>query len=185
MSKRNTNLAEKSDLDPEISSPCPSLLCGAVAPLKVSATHLIHRAEQCAADIFARISPKGALTPRQYAVLLAVEEMPGVSQTGLVERTGIDRSTLADIMRRMIEKGLVQRERTTEDARTYAVWLTRKGTATLRKMRPVAEEVDAQILEAVPEEHRGIFLTILHHVVTRLAQPESEDAPKLRARTAR
>lgn len=171
MRQRNTNLAEKSD--PDASQPRPPILAEAVTLPKLSATHLIHRAEQCATDIFARVSPKGALTPRQYVVLLAVEEMPGVSQTGLVERTGIDRSTLADIMRRMIEKGLVQRERTSEDARTYAVKLTRKGTATLRKMRPVAEEVDAQILQAVPEEHRGTFLKILHQLVSRLDQADT------------
>ena len=138
-----------------------------------SPTHLIHRAEQCAADLFARVAPKGLLTPRQFAILTAIEENEGISQTGLVERTGIDRSTLADIMRRMIDRGLVQRQRTTEDARTYAVRLTRRGTSMLRKMRPYAEEVDQKIVEALPEEHRDLFLSILHDMVDSLAQPES------------
>src|SRR5258705_9701452 len=64
-----------------------------------SASHLLHRAEQSATDIFSRIAPSGMLTPRQYAILAAIEANQGLSQTGLVENTGIDRSTLADIVR--------------------------------------------------------------------------------------
>ena len=43
-------------------------------------------------------------------ITATVKHEGGISQTGLVEKTGIDRSTLADIVRRMIEKGLVQRQ---------------------------------------------------------------------------
>jgi len=145
MSTRKSNLAEKIGMEATKAKPAVVRADATVAPFAFSATHLIHRAEQCAADIFARIAPQGLLTPRQYAILLAIEENEGISQTGLVEKTGIDRSTLADIVRRMIEKGLVQRQRTTEDARAYAVRLTRKGTSMLRKMRPYADEVDRQI----------------------------------------
>ena len=153
-----------------------SYLCGtAAAAITLSATHLIHRAEQCATDRFARIAPKGLLTPRQFAILTVIEENEGISQTGLVEKTGIDRSTLADIMRRMIGKSLVQRQRTTEDARTYAVWLTRKGSATLRKMHPLAEEVDQQILQVLPEDQRDIFLSLLNQLVSNLAEPEDHE----------
>ncbi|MEQ1711924.1 MAG: MarR family transcriptional regulator, partial [Hyphomicrobium sp.] len=49
------------------------------------------------------------LTPRQYAVLITVAQNEGLSQTNLVDKTGIDRSTLADIVRRMLKKGLLQR----------------------------------------------------------------------------
>jgi DNA-binding MarR family transcriptional regulator len=45
----------------------------------------------------------------------------GLSQTGIVARTGIDRSTLADLVRRLQRKGLLQRRRTKDDARAYAV----------------------------------------------------------------
>ncbi len=144
-------------------------------PFQGSVSHLIHRAEQCAGDIFARTTPSGLLTPRQYAILEAIGENPGISQTGLVDKTGIDRSTLADIVRRMLDKDLVQRQRTAEDARAYAVKLTRKGTNTLKKMRPHADAVDKQLLDAIPKEHRESFLAILAHMVASLS-PHEESA---------
>lgn len=51
-----------------------------------------------------------------------------MSQTALVELTGIDRSTLADMVQRMLEKGLLSRERTTqEDQRANAVAISSAG----------------------------------------------------------
>ncbi|NJM35591.1 MAG: winged helix-turn-helix transcriptional regulator [Rhodomicrobium sp.] len=130
-------------------------------PFDGSVTHLIHRAEQRAGEIFARLAPGNLITPRQFAILMAIETDPGISQTGLVDKTGIDRSTLADIVRRMLDKGLVQRERTAEDARAYAVKLTRKGANMLKKMRPHAEEADKRIIGAIPKEDRAMFLAVL------------------------
>ena len=72
------------------------------------------------------------LTPRQYAVLLTVAQNEGLNQTQLVELTGIDRSTLADVVRRMLKKGLLQRRRTRDDARAYAVKLTDEGRKVLK-----------------------------------------------------
>lgn len=143
-------------------------------PFKGSVTHLIHRAEQCAGNIFASEAPNGVLTPRQFAILEAVSENPGISQTGLVDRTGIDRSTLADIVRRMLDKDLLQRQRTAEDARAYAVKLTRKGTNTLKKMRPRADAVDKQLMDAIPKEHRDAFLAVLAQMVSTLTESDDE-----------
>ena len=145
---------------------------GTLPPFEGSASHLLHRAEQSATDIFSRIAPAGMLTPRQYAILAAIEANQGLSQTGLVENTGIDRSTLADIVRRMLDKGLVQRERTADDARAYAVRLTRKGTNMLKRMRPYADQVDKQIVDAIPAEHRKVFLGVLNQMVQALAAPK-------------
>jgi DNA-binding MarR family transcriptional regulator len=126
--------------------------------LSRSPIHLLHRAGQCAGDIFHAELKDGDLTPRQLAVLLTVANNEGLSQTGLVDRTGIDRSTLADIVRRMQKKGLLQRRRTKEDARAYAVRLTDEGRRVLRTAEPLAKRVDERILEAIPAKQRDQFI---------------------------
>ncbi len=60
--------------------------------LNRSAMHLLHRAGQCAADIFSTEARTSGLTPRQFAVLMVIAEEEGLTQTDLVDRTGIDRS---------------------------------------------------------------------------------------------
>ena len=65
-----------------------------------SPSHLLKRAAQYANLIYMGEVGKSGLTHRQYTVLLAVDNNDGKSQTELVKLTGIDRSTLADIVRR-------------------------------------------------------------------------------------
>jgi DNA-binding MarR family transcriptional regulator len=110
----------------------------------------------------------GDLTPRQLAVLVTVANNEGLSQTGLVDRTGIDRSTLADIVRRMQRKGLLQRRRTKEDARAYAVKLTDEGRKVLRTAEPIGKKVDDRILEALPAKQREQFIDELLSIVDTL-----------------
>ncbi len=54
--------------------------------------------------IFTRGNGARELTKQQYTLLAALEHNDGASQTVLVEITGIDRSTLAEMVRRMLEK---------------------------------------------------------------------------------
>lgn len=133
--------------------------------LEGSAIHLLHRAGQCAGDIFSREVSLGDLTPRQFAVLVAVAQHEGQSQTELVERTGIDRSTLADIIRRMLKKGLISRKRTRADARAYAVRLTDDGRNLLASAEPAACSADERVLAALPEAKRIEFLNCLNTIV--------------------
>ena len=125
----------------------------------------------------------GDLTPRQYAVLVTVAQNEGLSQTHLVDRTGIDRSTLADIVRRMLKKGLLQRRRTKEDARAYAVKLTEEGWRTLRQAEPLAKRVDDRILAALsgnPQRER--FVSDLNTIVEVLSRIQTEQEQAMRGK---
>ena len=92
--------------------------------LDQSISHLLHRANQVAAERFAKAIGDTDVTPRQVAVLGIVATNEGVSQTGIVEASGIDRSTLADIVRRLVKRGLLARRRSKQDTRAYNVTLT-------------------------------------------------------------
>lgn len=130
-----------------------------------SAIHLLHRAGQCADELFALNVGDAQLTPRQFAVLSSVAASEEPSQTTLVELTGIDRSTLADIVRRLVERGLLSRRRTRSDARMYAVRLTQEGSLALAATAPVAEQTENQLLAAVPPAERQIVLRGLKAIV--------------------
>jgi DNA-binding MarR family transcriptional regulator len=142
--------------------------------LERSPIHLLHRAGQCAGDIFQAEMTGGDLTPRQFAVLVTVSQNEGLSQTDLVEKTGIDRSTLADIVRRMLKKSLLQRRRTKEDARAYAVKLTDEGWRVLKNAEPMAKRVDERILSVLPAAQRERFISDLNTIVQSLNQIDAD-----------
>ncbi len=149
--------------------------------LERSPIHLLHRAGQCAGDIFQSEMSTGDLTPRQYAVLVTVAHNEGLSQTNLVDRTGIDRSTLADIIRRMLKKGLILRRRTKEDARAYAVRLSDEGWKVLKSAEPLAKKIDDKIIAALPTASRERFIQDLNVIVAALgSNPAAPVAGKSR-----
>lgn len=140
-----------------------------------SPIHLLHRAGQCAGDVFQGEFGNSDLTPRQYAVLVTVSQNEGLSQTDLVAQTGVDRSTLADIVRRMLKKGLLHRRRTKEDARAYAVRLTDEGKRVLQSCEPLVHRVDERILEALPTQHREQFVADLAVIIEALAKDKPDE----------
>jgi DNA-binding MarR family transcriptional regulator len=111
--------------------------------------HLLHRACQVADGVFNDEAGATGLTTRQFAVLVAVAENKDISQTGLVLATGIDRSTVAEIVKRLLKRDLIKRRRTRLDARTYAVRLTEDGEALLASVRPAARRAEARLASAL------------------------------------
>jgi MarR family transcriptional regulator, temperature-dependent positive regulator of motility len=132
-----------------------------------SPTHLLHQAEQAAGRLFAAHA-LGFIRPRQLAILVAVSENDGLNQTEVVERTGIDRSTVTRIIARMVRKGLLQRRRSREDARAKVLHLTDGGRRLLDAADPATQNVDALLLAVLPTAHRKPFLAALQAIVRNL-----------------
>ncbi len=157
---------------------------GASSSTPQSAIHLLHRAGQCADDLFSAEIDSAQLTPRQYIVLRSAADAGEASQTALVEATGIDRSTVADIVRRLVDRGLLQRERTKHDARMYAVRVTAAGRAALKEADPTRQECENRLLQAVPAKDRETYLRALQTIIDTFGPISSAQVkPRRESRT--
>ena len=133
-----------------------------------SVIHLLHRASQRASEIFAQETRDFDLTARQYAVITTVAQHEGLSQTDLVRLTGIDRSTLADVVQRLLKRGVIQRERTTQDGRTYAVSLSSEGRGLLESIKPHARRADRLVLSCLGDEDSKVAIQILGRLLRKV-----------------
>lgn len=151
--------------------------------LTVSPGHLLHRAQQFAADRFSEATGGVEITQRQFAVLCAVHANEGLTQTQLVQATGIDRSTLAELVSRMASKGLLLREKAAGDARANAVRFTDDGRALYETVIAGAKAADEAILSALPKNKRASFAEAL----TRIARASElgAEAARLEAKKAK
>jgi len=158
-----------------------------VKQLSRSPYHLLKRAAQYEAHIYQGEVGKSGLTQRQYTVLLSVDQNEGLSQTSLVKMTGIDRSTLADLVARLLAQGYLQRRRTKDDGRTNSVRITAAGKRMLKMSQPGADEVDKIVLAAIPPTNRKSFtetLAILSDEMDKI-ESDSEEKPVSKIRTRR
>ncbi|MBJ7447395.1 MAG: winged helix DNA-binding protein [Brevundimonas sp.] len=151
--------------------------------LSASPSHLMHRVLQLALDIYSEEAGSDGLTQRQFAVLEAASQKSGLTQTDLVRATGIDRSTLADLVSRMTVKGLLDREKSSIDARAKAVRLSPKGQEALDAARPRVEAADKRILALLPKGKRDGFLDLLSELAGEA--DAAPDKAKAEARAAK
>lgn len=91
-----------------------------------------------------------SLTASQILVLTDIKKNVGTNQTEIVARTGIDRSTLADVVNRLTKAGHVERKRTREDARAYAVKITASGEVALKDAQRAAAKAEREFLRVYP-----------------------------------
>lgn len=148
-------------------------------------SHLMRRCQQFYGDLYAREPGARDLTKQQLTVLCALEHNEGVSQTDLVDMTDIDRSTLAEMARRMLERGLISRKRTEEDLRANAVAITPVGRKALRSARLAAERAEKRMLDALPAAERARLVKLLSTIAAAADSFEASDSAALRRKPAR
>lgn len=130
-----------------------------------SPLHLFHRAVQVVTEIYQAEMASYDLTARQYAVLFALAHSDGMSQSKLVDATGIDRSTMADIVRRMLKKGIIQRKRDKDDARAYDVKITEEGQGLFETVTPIIRRIEEKLLSSLNGKRVDEFLGDLGLIV--------------------
>jgi DNA-binding MarR family transcriptional regulator len=130
------------------------------------------------------------LSAAQTFVLAHVAESPASSLSELAERTMTDRSSVAGVVERLIEAGLVITDRDESDRRRVTVRITPAGRATLRSAPPAPTAQIIAALERMPAESRRALARRLDELTRAMGLGEGpapmlfEDSPAA-ARTAR
>ena len=144
--------------------------------LQQSPGHLLRRAQQYADDLYKKEVGQKGPTARQFTVLHTISENEGLSQTDLVRKTGIDRSTLADMIARLTKQGLVARQRTKTDARANAVKLTAAGKKQVKAAEAKVMKAEEEALSMLPKSQQASFMKSLKAYADALEKAEAEAA---------
>ena len=103
--------------------------------------------------IYRPLLEKFNVTYPQYLVLLVLFETDTLSVKALGERLFLDSGTLTPMLKRMEERGLIQRTRSLQDERVVEVSLTEKGKA----LESEIEEVSLAFTKEIKLEEEEYF----------------------------
>jgi DNA-binding MarR family transcriptional regulator len=134
--------------------------------------HLLRRNHQRSYEIFCRLVGTD-VTRQQIALLIALCQNPGASQNLLVATTGFDKSTLKEMIDRLIARGWVERARDPEDSRSWVMHITEAGRSVLGERLDAVRAVQREILAPLPEPMRADFLRCLR-ILLGLEPPADE-----------
>lgn len=127
--------------------------------------HLIRRAEQVHTALWYRHVSR-EITSQQFAVLNALSREPGIDQRTLARLTSLDRSTVNHMVRRLTDQHYVTQVRDEEDRRRTLLSLTDEGADLLDSLIGPAEQINEQLLSALPGNERQQAVDILRKIAS-------------------
>ncbi|GMV82874.1 MAG: hypothetical protein AMXMBFR7_40580 [Planctomycetota bacterium] len=124
-----------------------------------------------------RIAPLG-ITPDQFTILRVLLEArsEGVTQRELAQRMGSDPNTISALVQRMETAELLERLPHENDRRAHRLRLTEAGRKTYKKARPIALDLQAEILAGLKPEELESFLTALQ-TISKACQDAADRSP--------
>jgi MarR family transcriptional regulator, transcriptional regulator for hemolysin len=122
------------------------------------------------------------ITPREYCVLFhALEEER--TQIQLATISELDKTTMVVTVDELEKAGLAERRPSSTDRRARIIAVTEAGERAVAAGMRVADRVHRDVLDALPEEHREVFVRALTVLVEgHLATPVETEQPVRRPR---
>ncbi|MGL6234068.1 MAG: MarR family winged helix-turn-helix transcriptional regulator [Segniliparus sp.] len=131
-------------------------------PLSDEVLHLMRRIMQEHASLWQRHLPE--LTKPQYAVLRVIGEQPGIEQIAVTSAAAITSATLAEMLGRLVERGLVDRKTDPDDGRRRLLALTEQGVALVRSAKPKADHIDQLLLDRLEPGSAALLQRLLRQM---------------------
>ncbi|MEO3416682.1 MarR family winged helix-turn-helix transcriptional regulator [Roseovarius sp. CAU 1744] len=130
--------------------------------LEIMPGHLIRRLNQLSTSIFQIRMKEGGfdVTSVQFAALSALGSQPQIDQATLANMIAYDRATIGDVVKRLVQKGLIERRVDREDRRARKLCLTSAGKDLLADLEPVVLALQGEILSALSEQEHDVFVQL-------------------------
>ena len=104
-----------------------------------------------------------------YRLLAALQEFGPASQATLGRRTGMDRSDVVAAVNELVGRGLADRSPDPADGRRNIITITPAGTAHLRRLEELLEDVQNELLAPLSPAERRQLIDLLTRVLERHA----------------
>ena len=126
---------------------------------------LIRRLHQIGDALFFDECKSESITPVQVGVLTALSMNPWLDQKAIGRELSLDRTTIAEVLKRLAEKGLVETRVNPDDRRSRLSVITKKGLKLINELQNSIHRSQERLIELMPEEDRVVFMKLLAQLV--------------------
>lgn len=123
--------------------------------------HLLRRARQRHAAIFQELITDDQLTPLQFAALVKLHDLDGVSQNQLGRLTAMDAATMQGVIKRLLARGLISRRRDSDDRRRLILSLNADGRKLVKSAVAAGKKITRRTLEPLSASEQQVFMDYL------------------------
>ncbi|MBV8803437.1 MAG: MarR family transcriptional regulator [Sinobacteraceae bacterium] len=134
-------------------------------PLPNYLGYALRRAQISAVGEFLEAFKEIELRPTQLAVLIIINENPGVRQTEVCEALGIQKANFVPLLNELERRGLALRKSVAGDRRSSALHLTPVGDATLQRALLIHEAYESRFIARLGRRGHDQLLALLNKVM--------------------
>ncbi len=124
---------------------------------------LLRKANQRHRSIFTT-QVEGRIAPQQFSVLVKLRELGSVPQNQLGRLVALDSATMAGVVKRLSDAGLVQSTKSPDDARFRMLKLTAKGRRQVEQVLPTAQRITELTLEPLTDDEARTLADLLARI---------------------
>ncbi|TWV40404.1 winged helix DNA-binding protein [Streptomyces misionensis] len=135
----------------------------AAVDLNTHPGHLARRLQQAHHLLWTTMVSEEITSP-QFAVLNTLAAEPGLDQRTVGERVGLDRSTIAEVISRLIRRGFLDKDRDPRDGRRFLLRLTDDGLRAHRRLTVRTARMNRIFLAPLSTEEQTLFLDLIRRV---------------------
>ena len=114
------------------------------------------------------------LTTAQWAVLKLLSVEDNLSQAEIADKTNADRATCGTVIDKLISKGLLQKELSSNDRRSYQVKILPSALAAVDEITLLAESVNKSAIKGLSDTEISVFIHCLNTILMNLGGEEDD-----------
>jgi MarR family transcriptional regulator, lower aerobic nicotinate degradation pathway regulator len=133
-----------------------------VADYWMRPANLLRRAQRLSLALFSEECARHDISRSQFEALIAVSQFPGLDQISLARAFGIDRSTTAQVIDLLEERGMVVRSVHPTDRRKRVLELTEPGNAMLALVAAAARRAEPRLLQPLDDGEIDVLVGALN-----------------------
>lgn len=137
--------------------------------------YLIRRLHQIHVALFIDECAAFNITPVQYAVMTVLRDRPGLDQISIANEAAIDRTNVADVLARLEDRGLLDRQVSTADRRMKLARLTAEGERVASDMEDQMGHAQDRFVAPLSPAERAQLMRLMSKLVA--ANNEYSRAP--------
>jgi DNA-binding MarR family transcriptional regulator len=123
--------------------------------------YALRRAQLAGFEAFHRATHGVPITPPRFTALVILDANPGISQSRLGHVLGTARSGAMLLTDWLESRGLAERRHRPDDGRAWGLYLTRRGTAFLRRLKSQVRAHDLTFAARLDARERRELLRLL------------------------
>ena len=105
------------------------------------------------------------ITGRQLVVLRYFADNNNAIQRDAVVQTGINKSTLSQLINNLHERRFIARRKSKDDRRANCIVATQKGLDAVKRGGEIIASEDKKLFDGMPEQHQRTLANLLDRII--------------------